>query len=116
MNIWAMDKDNTIKHLLILLEQDLGSDAFTLPDAESLHHKSIRLGSTHVLATAYIYTYGQSPDHYGLHLEYPFNPELNTSEQEEMYEDLDYDALLEILMTHFNWHRETIKKHGDAKS
>jgi hypothetical protein len=114
MNIWALDKDNSIKHLLLLLEQDVGPDAFTLPDAESLHHKSIRLGSTRVLATAYLYTYGQNPDRYGLHLEYPYNPELNTSEQEDMYEDLTYDAVLEILMTHFNWHHEADEIHKDA--
>lgn len=116
MNIWALDKDTSIKHLLLLLEQDMGADAFTLPDAENLHHKSIRLGSTRVLATAYIYTYAQDAEHYGLHLEYFYNPELNSSEQEDMYEDLSYEALLEILMTHFDWHHDNDNQHKGAKS
>jgi len=115
MNIWALDKDNSIKHLLLLLEQDMGADAFTLPDAENLHYKSIRLGSTRVLATAYLYTYGQNREHYGLHLEYTYNQELNSSEQEEMYEDLSYEALLEILIVHFDWQRDENKKHKDTK-
>jgi hypothetical protein len=116
MNIWALDKDNSIKHLLLLLEQDAGDDAFILCDAEQLHPKSIRLGTHESPATAYLYTYGQSPDQYGLHLEYPYNKELNSSEQEEMYEDLSYDAVLEILTVHFDWQRGTKLKNQDAKS
>ena len=115
MNIWALEKDTSIKHLLLLLEQDLGADAFTLPDAESLHHKSIRLGSTRVLATAYLYTYGQNTERYGLHLEYPYNQELNSSEQEEMYEDLNYEAVLEILTVHFDLHRDSNQHKGARK-
>ena len=114
MNIWALDKDNSIKHLLLLLEQDAGADAFILCDAEQLHPKSIRLGTHEGPATAYLYTYGQTEGHYGLHLEYPYNQELNTSEQEDMYEDLTYDAVLKILTVHFDWHRNTDLKHKDA--
>lgn len=103
MNIWALDKDNSIKHLLILLTQEFGTAAITLLNVDKLHHKAIRIGSPDTTATAYLYTYGQADQHYGLHLEYPYNEESNISELEEMYEDLCYASLLEMLKVHFQW-------------
>jgi hypothetical protein len=103
MNIWALDKDTSIKHLLLLLEQDIGIEGITFLDIEQLHYKSIRIGSKDSQETAYIYSYGQHDQHYGLHLEYPFNREANVSELEDMYEDLSYDGLLEMLKVHFQW-------------
>ncbi len=100
INLWALDKDSAIKHLLLLLRQDMGSDAFELVDTDQLNHQSIRLGTRHTPATVYIYTYGQRKDRYGLHLEYPRFEESNVSELEEIYEDLNYDKLLEILKLH----------------
>lgn len=102
MNIWSLDKDISIKHLLLLLSQEAGVQTFKLLDAERLHHKAIRIGIQDTAATAYLYTYGQSTEHYGLHLEYPFHAESNISELEEIYEDLSYDTLLEKLKVHFN--------------
>lgn len=78
-------------------------NAFKLLDVDTLHPKSIRIGINNSNATAYIYTYGQAEQHYGLHLEYPYNTESNISELEDMYEDLGYNALLEILKVHFQW-------------
>jgi hypothetical protein len=108
MNIWALDKDNTIKHLLLLLTQEFGADAITLPDADSLHHKAVRIASRNTPATAYLYSYGQADERYGLHLEYPYNAESNISELEDMYEDLSYESLLEILKVHFEWRTHKI--------
>jgi len=103
VNIWALDKDNTIKHLLLMLSHELGTHAFYLIDTETLHHKSVRIGSSHSEGSAYIYTYAQAEERYGVHLEYPFHTELNLSDQEEMYDDLDYKSLLEMLKVHFHW-------------
>jgi hypothetical protein len=108
-NLWALDKDISIKHLLLLLQQDMGKDGFTLLSANKLDDHSIRLGAAHTPATAYLYTYGQRPGHYGLDLEYPVNAERNINEQEQSYEDLRYEWLLEILKQHLQWYnRENV--------
>lgn len=100
INLWALDKDSTIKHLLLLLRQDMGPDSFEVLDVNQLNYQSIRLGAKHTPATVYLYTYGQRKERYGLHLEYPRFEESNVSELEEIYEDLNYDKLLEILNLH----------------
>jgi hypothetical protein len=107
-NLWGLKKDISIKHLLLLLQQDMGKDGFTLISADQLDNYSIRLGSTLTTATAYLYTYGQRADRYGLDLEYPVNVERDITQQEQSYEDLRYDWLLEILKQHLEWYeRET---------
>lgn len=78
-------------------------NAITLLDVETLHHKSIRIGTKSSKETAYLYSYGQADLRYGLHLEYPYSEESNISELEDMYEDLCYDKLLEMLKVHFQW-------------
>lgn len=103
MNIWALEKDISIKHLLLMLEQEFGKKSMILMDVDALHPKSIRLGAPDTHATAYIYTYGQAENRYGLHLEYPYNEEANISELEEMYDDVDFDNLLEMLKVHLQW-------------
>lgn len=103
MNIWSLDKDISIKHLLLLLTQDIGQESIILLDKEQLHHKSIRICTKGSDATAYLYCYGQAEERYGLHLEYPYNKESNISELEDMYEDLRYENLLEMLKVHFQW-------------
>lgn len=103
-NLWGLKKDISIKHLLLLLQQDMGKDGFTLLSANKLDDLSIRLGSAFTKATAYVYTYGQRAERYGLDLEYPVNAERNSSEQEQSYEDLRYEWLLEILKQHLQWY------------
>lgn len=103
MNVWALDKDNSIKHLLLMLSHEIGNHAYYLIDTETLHHQSVRIGSSSSEGSAYIYTYAQETEHYGLHLEYPNNNQLSLSNQEDIYEDLDYKSLLEMLKVHFHW-------------
>lgn len=104
INFWGLKKDISIKHLLLLLQQDMGKDSFTLLSVSNLDDQSIRLGCRHSPATAYVYTYGQRSERYGLDLEYPVNAENNISELEVNYEDLRYDWLLEILKQHLQWY------------
>ena len=47
--------------------------------------------------------YGQEKERYGCHLEYPYNPEINLREQEDMHENLKYEQLLEMLNLHLGW-------------
>jgi hypothetical protein len=104
MNIWALNKDNSIKHLLLMLAHDMGADAFELIDVESLHPQAVRIGSHDTDATAYLYTYGQADEHYGLHLEYPGHEDSNISSLEVIHENLNYSRLLDILKDHLDWY------------
>jgi hypothetical protein len=86
-----------------MLAHEIGKHEYYLIDCETLHPMSVRIGSNSSEGSAYIYTYAQEKERYGVHLEYPYRKELNLSEQEEMYDDLDYKALLEMLKVHFHW-------------
>lgn len=100
MNIWALDKHETIKHLLLLLVHEVGADAINLLDVHALDYKAIRLGFDDSNATVYLYTYGQANEHYGLSLEYPSFENDNVGEIEEIYEGICFDKLLEIIKLH----------------
>lgn len=111
-NIWRLPKHNRIRHVLMLLHQDLGDHPFQLLDIETLNEQSIRLGSLHSPATAYLYTYGQQKERYGLQLEYPMHAESNVSELEETYEDLSYQRLLETIKLHLQIEEPRCEQHG----
>lgn len=103
MNVWALDKDISIKHLLLMLSHENGKYEYYLIDGETLHPQSVRIASNSSEGSAYIYTYAQNEERYGLHLEYPQDSQLSLSSQEDIYENLDYKSLLEMLKVHFHW-------------
>lgn len=100
MNIWALDKDTGIKHLLLMLEQELGSEALECIVNDDEDPRSIRLTNPQEpKMCVYIFTYGQDADHYGAHIEYPSFEDSNTSDTLELFDNLSFDALLDILKT-----------------
>ena len=101
-NIWALNKDDSIKHLLLLLAQTFGQDAFTLIPA-SEDEKAVRLIKTgdHDLSV-YIYTYGQIEEHYGVHLEYPDIQETSLSSTLDIYDNVSYETLCGLVESHLN--------------
>ena len=100
VNIWGLDKQGSIKRLLLLLQHQPGYHLFYLRDTDGLDHRAVRIGSPHTPATAYLYTYGQDSERYGLHLEYPDNGEINAREMQAIYEDLCCDQVTGILGSH----------------
>jgi len=101
MNIWALDKDLGIKHLLLLLSECLGRQSFCISTDAELDAMSIRIykpGEAEM--SAYLYTYGQDEGRYGVHLEYPQLAETAASKTIEMQEGLDIDQLLAVLQVH----------------
>jgi hypothetical protein len=104
MNVWALQKDNSIKHLLLMLENDLpGWTAWVVSEPDSVDDKAIRLCDSKATSTCvYIYTYGQKQERYGLHLEYPVATDVNYSDTVDMYEDISYSLLLTLLEQHLN--------------
>ena len=103
MNIWALDKHDSIRCLLLMLQQSFGAEQVRILESGCLHPKAVRIGEQHSPATAYLYTYAHDEGRYGLHLEYPYLPERNLTELEDMYEDLEYDSVVAMLQVHFQW-------------
>lgn len=102
MNIWALDKDVTIKHLLLLLEDALSKFSYQIINSEHIDNKAIRLSSPDdTTTTVYIYTYGQVQDKYGVHLEYTdvLNQYLDNSV--EVYDNMSFENLVELLKLQF---------------
>lgn len=100
-NIWALEKDLSIKHLLLLLVDTFGKGQLDLPAPTEGHPCSILLSSQNDdNVYAYIYTYGQRPEHYGVHLEYPSQADSRRFDTTEILEDISYERLVEILSVH----------------
>lgn len=98
MNIWSLNKDNTIKHLLLLLENEVGEGAFDIISNTEDDLRAVRLiNPADACMSIYVYTYGQEEDHYGVHIEYPDLTETNSSDTLEIYDNLNFDVLIEIL-------------------
>jgi hypothetical protein len=101
MNIWALDKDLRIKHLLLLLSDRLGAQGFAISTKPQLDAMSVRIfkpGEADL--SAYLYTHGQDEERYGVHLEYPVIAEISLSKSIEMQEGLDFEQLVDVLQVH----------------
>ena len=73
-NFWSLDKDQSIKSFLILLQHEVGKDKFILDNVKTLNVKAIRIMApdTQKELSAYIYTYAQNKGLYGVDLEFPY--------------------------------------------
>ena len=103
MNIWSLIKHRRIKLLLIIMQNQLGHDNFLVEDDEDQDYLAIELmkpGQPDV--RAYIYTYGQSRNQYGIHLEYPWYRENEFHNEVLVYEGLSLQQVVNILSTHFD--------------
>lgn len=102
MNIWSLQKDDSIKHLLLLLEDELPATAYVISNTSSIDFKAIRLCHSHdENMCSYIYTYGHEQDRYGLHLEYTTETDIEFTNTMEIIENITYSHLIELLKVHF---------------
>lgn len=98
MNVWALDKDNAIRRLLLALADRFGPDAFALSkrwDGDAKAAGIFQPGEEAMLA--YLFTHGQEAGKYGLHLEYP-----GADASPQTAEDIGLEQLLALLETHFD--------------
>jgi hypothetical protein len=103
MNIWALDKDVSIKVLLLLLGDKVCTDKLMLSSRQVLDSRAVRLEKTgDPLISAYLYTYGQDEGKCGVHLEFPVNEESDISSSLDVYENVGIDALADMLRVHFD--------------
>lgn len=102
MNIWSLDKQSSIKHLLLRLDESFGKNSFILVEPEKTNLQSIRISPLDESMTIYLYTYGQNSGHYGVHLEFPIPEDSTVLLSEEIYDDISYPRLLDILGIYLN--------------
>ena len=101
MNIWSSNKDNSIRHLLLLLREEFSETAYQVIDPDMTDACSVRLGNPADPGySIYIYTYGQQQDNYGVHIEYA-NTEAAVSDTLEIFDNLAYESVLNLLKLYF---------------
>jgi len=96
MNVWAIDKDQSLKVLLIELVHRYGENTILLNELEQ-HFQAIEIFTPdHPKLRAYIYTFGQSVGHYGIDLKYPIVTHNIVGENE----DQSLAQIMSILESH----------------
>ncbi len=102
MNPWALNKHESVKLMVLLLQQRLGDHALDLSPHQGLGTQAIRLASaTEPSLTAYLFSYGQADGRYGVHLEYPQTDGPDIGSSQDVYENLSVDVLADMLRVHF---------------
>lgn len=95
MNVWALNKHQDIRHVLLLLFEQLGADAFLIDPLTSLDPRAVYLlHRADAGVRAWLYTLGQAAGRYGVHLEYPH--------ASDTHENLGLKALADVLAVHFD--------------
>lgn len=101
VNIWALKKDQNIKSMLLRLHSHLGANTFIIEEDDDLHACGVFVRHLqNADFRAFIFTFGQKPNRYGIHLEYP---DLATSGNLfEAHENIALKSLVEMLAVHFD--------------
>ena len=98
MNIWALYKDMSIKHLLLMLAEQFQTGSYQIVENPMDDIRSIRLANPVATGTQlYVYTYGQGDGNYGVHVEYADLQETNYSDSIEIYENISFRGLISIM-------------------
>lgn len=101
MNIWSLDKDQSIRHLLLLLSTRLGEHNFVVDEGAKCDSRAVFLHHPSDPRTrVYLYTVGQAEGRYGMHLEYP--PTATAANLLEMLENQTLEAVVDSLAVHFD--------------
>ena len=97
MNIWAINKDLSIKLFLIELVNCYGENTFSLLENPD-QFKAVEVYlSNYPNLSAYIYTFAQPVDKYAIDVKYPF-PENNIIGENE---NLSLEQLISVCDIHF---------------
>lgn len=103
MNVWALERDDAIKVLLLRLNQLLGPDRLVLSARQDVDGRAVRLATeADSPVSAYLYTYGQDAGRCGVHLEFPQHRESDISSSLDVYENIAVESLAEMLRVHFD--------------
>lgn len=101
MNIWALQRDQDIKFLLLSLQQCFPGDSFIIDAETPVDGRAIYLvHREEPRVRAYLTTIGQKEGRYGVQLEYP--EEMITANLIDAYENLTLTSLVEMLSVHLD--------------
>lgn len=101
-NLWALHKDRLLRTALLKLHQRFGGNGFVLSDRRCDHPGAVvlcKLDDPDL--QAYIYTFGQEPDTFGLQLEYPSFSD-TPPPAPSIHEHLSFNRLADLLRIHFD--------------
>jgi len=102
MNIWSLDKHKSLKLLLLKLDNQLGFKKIRFARDEDDDFLTVMLVKPDQPdVRAYIYTYGQLDNFYGIHLEYPWFIENEFNDSILVYENLSMQQVINSMATHF---------------
>ncbi len=100
-NVWALRRDKSIRRLLLILREQFGQQAFEIEhDVDTSQFAVFVRHPQERELRAYLFTYGQEPNRYGIHLEYV---QANLVDSlYDVFEGLTSRQLADILSSHFN--------------
>lgn len=103
VNIWAYEKDISIKYLLLLLRDEFSEIPYQIQAEQNTDERAVRLGNPNdTEQSLYIYTYGQEKDRYGVHLEYANQQNRSISDIVEVFDNLTYEQLVDVIKVQFS--------------
>lgn len=101
MNIWALPKERAIRAALLDLSTCFDIAHLELDCGETPNRQAIFLNDpARAGLRAYLFTYGQSAQRYGLHLQYPRSEDGSTAD--EGLEEIPLRRVVELLGMHFD--------------
>lgn len=101
--VWGLDKDDSIKHALIMLFSHFGEGDLVANADELCNERAISLMHKHDRTVrVYVYTYGHETGRYGVHVEYPVAPLPYPLDYPTSYENISFDQLTEIVELNLN--------------
>ena len=102
-NIWALDKEQAIKHLLLMLTANLGGSCVEILDRRDGDPRAITLCSPDDNdIQAYISRHGQDQGKFGIHLAFPDRDDISPTDTEIICENVSLEQAIEMLAIHFD--------------
>ncbi len=98
MNVWALDKEMRIKHFLLEVIHRYGKNHFSIHELPEQYRAIGIFESNKPELSAYVFTFAQDTDKYGIDLYYPVVQHNIVGENE----NLSLEQLFSIFSIHFD--------------
>lgn len=102
MNIWTLPKEPSIRVALLVLQSSHDLIRLALDCSEEPNRQAVHLCDREMPGLgAYLFTYGQPADHYGLQLQYPTQAPGDVPPY-DAFEELPLRRVVQLLSAHFD--------------